>query len=225
VIWVLVIGLAAIAFAAIVLLFRVPRAGWTTALAALALGLAGYAAQGSPNLPGAPKAAAPPVPGEGANLVDLRRAVLPDSEWSHHNAMITADGLTRRDRYADAATILLGATRANPRDGEAWLALGNNLVAQADGAMTPAAQLAYRRAEAAAPHSPGVPFFVGVGQLQAGDFLDARKLWAEAAARAPEGSEARKTIEARIARLDAVVQQMLKMQQRAQQQQQGPNAR
>jgi cytochrome c-type biogenesis protein CcmH len=216
VIWVLVLGLALASFAAMVLVFRLPRAAWTTALAALVLGLAGYAAQGSPNLPGAPKAAAPLVPGEGENLVELRRAVLPDDLWSHHNAIITADGLTRRDRYGDAATILLGATRANPRDGEAWLALGNNLVAQADGVITPAAQLAYRRAEAAAPRSPGVPFFVGVAQLQAGNFLDARGLWAEAAQRAPEGSEARKTIESRIARLDAVVKQMLQMQRRGQ---------
>ncbi len=212
-IWALVIGLALVAFAAMVLAFRLPRAAWTTALAALALGLAGYAAQGSPNLPGAPKAAAPLVPGEGASLVELRRAVLPDEQRSRHNALITADGLTRRDRYADAATILLGATRANPRDGEAWLALGNNLVAQADGAMTPAAQLAYRRAEAATPQSPGVPFFVGVAQLQEGNFLDARGLWAEAAQRAPQGSDARKAIESRIARLDAVVKQMLEMRQ------------
>jgi cytochrome c-type biogenesis protein CcmH len=211
--WALVIALALAGFAAMVLLFRLPRTAWTTALAALALGLAGYAAQGSPGLPGAPKAAAPLVAGEGANLVELRRAVLPEEQRSNHNALITADALTRRDRYADAATILLGATRDNARDGEAWLALGNNLVAQAEGVMTPAAQLAYRRAEAAAPQSPGVPFFVGVAQLQSGNFLDARGLWAEAAERAPEGSEARKTIESRIARLDAVMQQIMKMQQ------------
>ncbi|HSQ95067.1 MAG TPA: cytochrome C biosynthesis protein [Croceibacterium sp.] len=212
-IWVWVIGLALVAFAAMVLAFRLPRAAWTTALAALALGLAGYAAQGSWNMSGAPKEAAPLEPGEGANLVELRRAVLPDEMWSSHNAIITADALTRRDRYADAATILLGATRANPRDGEAWLALGNNLVAAADGAMTPAAQLAYRRAEGAAPQSPGVPFFIGVMQLQAGNFVGARGLWSEAAKRAPEGSEARQTIESRIARLDAIMQQMMKMQQ------------
>jgi cytochrome c-type biogenesis protein CcmH len=212
-IWALVIGLAAAAFAAMALVFRLPRAAWTTALAALALGLAGYAAQGSPEMPGAPKAAAPLVPGQGANLVELRRAVLPDEEWSHHNAIITADALTRHDRFADAASILLGAVRDNPGDGEAWLALGNNLVAQADGAMTPAAQLAYRRAEAAAPQSPGVPFFIGVDQLEAGNFVDARGLWAEAAKRAPEGSEARLTIEDRVTRLDAVMQQMMKMQQ------------
>jgi cytochrome c-type biogenesis protein CcmH len=217
VIWALVTGLAAIAFAVMALVFRLPRAAWTTALAALALGLAGYAAQGSPNLPGAPKAAVPLVPGEGANLVELRRAVLPSEQWSHHNAIITADALARRDEYAEAATFLLGAVRDNPHDGEAWLALGNNLVAQADGGMTPAAQLAYRRAEAAAPQSPGVPFFVGVYQLEAGNFLDARGLWAEAAHRAPAGSEARLTIESRIARLDAVMKQMLKMQQAQQQ--------
>jgi cytochrome c-type biogenesis protein CcmH len=211
--WALVIALALAAFAAMVLLFRLPRGAWTTVLAALALGLAGYAAQGWPSVPGAPKSAAPSTPGEGANLVDLRRAVLPDDLRSHHNAIVTADALTRHDEYADAATMLLGATRANPNDGEAWLALGNVLVAQAHGAMTPAASLAYRRAEAAAPQSPGVPFFIGIEQLQGGNFIEARALWLEAARRAPEGSEARKTIEDRIARLDAIMQQIMKMQQ------------
>jgi cytochrome c-type biogenesis protein CcmH len=216
--WVLVIGLALAAFAAMVLPFRLPRAAWTTALAALVLGLAGYAAQGSPNLPGAPQHAASLVPEEGESLVELRRAILPDEQWSNHKALITADGFTRRDRFADAATILLGAVRADGKDGEAWLALGNNLVAQANGAMTPAAQLAYRRAEAAAPRSPGVPFFVGVARLEAGNFLDARGLWTDAAQRAPEGSDARKTIESRIARLDAIMQQLMRMQQARQRQ-------
>lgn len=217
-IWAIVIGLTLAAFAAMVLLFRLPRAAWTTALAALVLGLAGYAAQGSPNMPGSPQHAAALAPEEGESLVELRRAVLPDEQWSRHKALVTADGLTRRDRYADAATILLGAVRANTNDGEAWLALGNNLVAQADGAMTPAAQFAYRRAEAVAPRSPGVPFFVGVAQLQAGDFLAARGLWAQAAQRAPEGSEARETIESRIARLDTIMQQLMKIQQARQKQ-------
>jgi cytochrome c-type biogenesis protein CcmH len=217
-IWFLAVGLAVAAFAIMAFAFRLPRTAWTTVLAALALGLAGYAAQGSPWTPGAPKSAAPLVPGEGTGLVELRRAVLPDAEWSPHPALITADALTRRDRFADAATILLGATRENSRDGEAWLALANALVADADGAITPAARLAYRRAEAAAPHSPGVPFFVGVAQLQAGDFLAARGLWAQAAQRAPEGSEARQTIESRIARLDTIMQQLMKMQQARQRQ-------
>ena len=214
--WLLAIGLALAAFAAMALPFRLPRKVWTALLAALAVGLAGYAAQGSPGMPGAAREAAPVVAGEGANLVELRRAVLPESEWSQHNAMITADALARRDRFADAATMLLGAVRTNPRDAEAWLALGNALLAHAGGAVTPAAQVAYRRAEAAAPESPGVPFFVGVAQLQAGQFGDARGLWAEAARRAPEDSEARAQIEARIARMDAILEQMRAVEEPAQ---------
>jgi len=210
--WVLAIGLSLAAFAAMTLLFRLPRAAWTSVLAALALGLAGYAAQGSPGIRGAPRTATVLTPGEGGNLVEMRRAVLPEREWSRHNALITADALARHDRYADAATMLLGAVRADPRDGEAWLALGNVLVAQADGSMTPAAQLAYRRAETVAPGSPGVPFFIGVAELQAGRFLDTRGLWAEAARRAPEGSDARGEIEARVARLDALLEQVQAMQ-------------
>jgi len=52
--------------------------------------------------------------------------------------------------------------------------------------------------------------------LQGGNFMEARVLWLEAARRAPEGSEARKTIEDRIARLDAIMQQIMKMQQQHQ---------
>jgi cytochrome c-type biogenesis protein CcmH len=204
--WILAIGLTLAAFVAMAALFRLPRAAWTSVLAALVLGLAGYAAQGSPDVAGSPRSAVIEVSGEGESLVQLRRAVLPQEQWSRHNALITADALARRDRFADAATMLRSAVRADPGDGEAWLALGNALVAQADGAITPAAQLAYRRAEAAAPESPGVPFFVGIAQLQAGSFADARGLWAEAAGRTPEGSEARAQIEGRIARLDQLLQ-------------------
>jgi cytochrome c-type biogenesis protein CcmH len=206
-IWILVIGLALVAFAFVAFAFRLPRAAWTTAATALALGLAGYAVQGSPSLPGAPKEAAPRVAGEGENLVAMRRALLPEDQ-ARQNALITADAFTQHDQYADAATLLLGAVRDNPNDGEAWLALGNVLVAQADGAMTPAAQFAYRHAEAAAPDSPAVPFFMGVAQLNQGRFSETRGLWTEAAKRAPEGSAVRKAIEDRIARLDSLIEQM-----------------
>ena len=206
-IWVLVIGLAVVAFAFIAFAFRLPRAAWTTAAAALAVGLTGYAAQGTPNLPGAPTSAAPKVPGEGANLVEMRRALLGEDS-ARQSALVTADGFTRNDQYADAAGFLLNAVRDNPQDGEAWLALGNVLVAQAEGTMTPAAQLAYRHAEEAAPDSPGVPFFIGVAELNQGRFTDTRSLWVQAAQRAPDGSDARKAITDRISRLDALMQQM-----------------
>ena len=207
--WAPAIGLALAAFVAMAFVLRLPRVGWTSALAALALGLAGYALQGRPGLAGAPTRAAPAAAGVGEAMVELRRAVLPDRFHSRSSWLITADALARRDRPADAATMLRGAIRENPRDAEAWLALGNALTAAGEGVLTPAAQYAYRRAEQLAPESPGVPFFVGVAQLQANNLLDARMLWDQAARRAPEGSEERAEIDARVARLDTVLQQIV----------------
>ena len=211
--WVLAIGLAAAAFAAMAFVLRLPRAAWTSALAALALGLAGYALQGEPGLAGAPKEAAAASAGVGEPMVELRRAILPQRFHSRSNRLITADALARRDRPADAATLLRGALRESPRDSEVWLALGNALVAVTDGAMTPASQYAYRRAEELAPESPGAPFFVGIAELQASRFIEARGLWEEAARRAPEGSDERAAIEARIARLDDLLRQVYAAQQ------------
>lgn len=207
--WVLAIGLALAAFAAMVLIFSLPRTVWSMTLAALALGLAGYALQGHPGLAGAPKVPVPAAQGPGESLVELRRAILPSRFHSQSSRLLTADAFARRDRFASAAAFLRGAVNENPRDSEAWLALGNTLVATTDGAMTPAAQFAYRKAEALAPESPGVPFFIGVAQLQSSEFINALGLWQEAARRAPEGSEERKVIEGRIARLEAVLRQVL----------------
>lgn len=210
--WIFVIALAVAAFAIMAFVFRLPTAAWTTVLAALAFGLAGYAVQGSPAQPGAPKASAVASAGTGEAMVNLRRAILPDRLHSRSNRMITADALARRDRPADAATILRGAVRENPRDSEAWLALGNALVADADGQITPASQYAYRKAEELAPESPGVPFFVGIAQLQAGQLMDARSLWGEARQRTEEGSEAREELDNHIARLEAVMREILRQQ-------------
>ena len=59
--WIFAIGLALACFAAVVFAFRTPRTLWTSVLAALALGLAGFAFQASPGLPSAP--ATPPAGG------------------------------------------------------------------------------------------------------------------------------------------------------------------
>ena len=146
-------------------------------------------------------------------MVELRRAVVPSRFHSGSSRLLIADALARRDRPEDAATMLRGAIREAPRDAESWLALGNALVAATDGRLTPAAQYAYRRAEALAPESPGVPFFLGIAQLQANNFLDARMLWGEALRRAPESSEERAQIAARVARLDEVLRQIVAAQE------------
>src|SRR5690349_9848733 len=132
--WVFAIALALVAFAVAAFVFRVPRQGWTTFAAALALGLAGYAVQASPNTPGAPAAGAPGPDQVDWAFVDARREMVSEEARSRSNAMIVADAYARQGRYADSAEILRGAVADNPRDGEAWLALGNALVEHSDGA-------------------------------------------------------------------------------------------
>ena len=153
--WLAAIALALGAFVIAVFAFRVPRAGWTTVAAALALGLAGYALQASPEVPAAP-ATSHGGQGDAAwALVDERKSMIASEEHSRSGKLIVADAYARRGQFADAAAILRGAIADNPRDGEAWLALGNALVEHTGGALTDPALLAYRRAAELDPDGVG----------------------------------------------------------------------
>ena len=116
------------------------------------------------------------------------------------NMLVTADGLTRNDQYGDAAGFLLNAVRDNPHDGEAWLALGNVLRRpgrRGDDARG-ATRLSPRRGGRA--DSPGVPFFIGVHAVAGGQFHRyAASCGARPRSARPQGSDARKVIEDRIA--------------------------
>ncbi len=205
-IWVLILLLAAAAFGAAMLLSRPPRKHWEVLGAALFLGIAGYGLQGSPRLPGAPKAAPESISNKPSAQVEERKALadtaVPGSSW-----MTIADALTRRGRYADAATVLQGAVNHNPKDAEAWLAMANALVGHAEGALSPAALFAYQRAADAAPDHPGPPFFLGLALAQSGRFAEGRRLWADLLARSPKDAPWRADLEQRLARLDSLIAQ------------------
>lgn len=201
--WVAAIGLALAALAAMAGLFRLPRRTWTTLGAALALGLAGYATQASPDRPGAPASQAVAIDGSGPELVDVRKRLSGNLMTS--NALIVSDAFTRRGDYANGAEALRGAVRRNPADAEAWLAMANDLSAHADGNLTPAARYAYRRAIAADPESSGPEFFMGVVMLRQGDLVEAHKLWSRALAKAPDDAPWRADLEARLAELERVM--------------------
>jgi cytochrome c-type biogenesis protein CcmH len=204
--WVLAGGLAVLAFAAIAFVFKAPRRGWEAVGAALLLGLAGYALQGHPGQPGAPKEPSISL-SDGSGLVEARKQLgdgdsRPGSSW-----LVIADGMTRNGQYGDAAGVLLGAVEKNPRDGEAWLALANALVGHAEGNLSPAALLAYQRAAESAPDHPGPPFFLGLALAQNGRLADARQLWANLLARTPNDAPWRADLALRLERLDAFIAQ------------------
>lgn len=201
--WLLAIALAVVAFAAAALLFRLPRKGWTTMAAALALGLAGYALQAHPGLPGAPANPRKPDAQIGAALIDSRKAMVKESARSTSPKLVTADGFARNGHYADAVTFLDGAVQDNPHDAEAWLALGNALVQHADGALTPPALLAYRRAQEADPSAAGPGYFLGLWLIQQGRMEEASQIWRETLQAAAPDAAGRTELAALLERLNA----------------------
>ncbi|MXO74405.1 tetratricopeptide repeat protein [Altererythrobacter aerius] len=200
-----VILLAAIAFAVAAFVLRLPRSAWALLGAALVFGLAGYALQGSPGQGGAPKA---PTAGEadaGVVLVEARRELFGPAPPSRF--VTVADGFARRGQFTDAAAILRGSLDENPDDPEAWLALANALVQNADGQVTPAAVLAFERAERADPGSPGPGYFLGVALITSGRPAEARALWVDMLDRAPPDAPWRAGLAERLARLDMLIAQ------------------
>lgn len=175
--WLLAIILALAALGIGILAFRVPKAAWTSMATALTLGLAGYALQAQPGLPGAPAVPASDAPEAEADLIAMRRLLSGSTNRQPGNNMILADAMARQGQYANAATILGGATEEQPDNAEVWLALGNALVEQAEGRLTQPALFAYRRADRADPDGLGVGFFVGLGHIRQGRFAEAAQLW------------------------------------------------
>jgi cytochrome c-type biogenesis protein CcmH len=177
------ISLALLFVAALALIWALRVRGPMLQLAAAALlvGAAGYAVQGHPGLQGSPRGAAerqPPIP-----LTTLRRAFFgqfgPTEHW-----LIMSESYASRGRTADAVAVLESAVHEHPGDPTLWVGLGNALVDHA-GTVTPAAELAFRRAAELAPDHPAPPFFLGLALARSGDPQDALALWRGILAKAP----------------------------------------
>ena len=205
--WLVAIALALAAFAVAAFVFGIARSGWTTFAAALALGLAGYALQASPGVPGAPTAKRAADAGElGRSMIEERKAMFAGAGSAGSDKLIIADAFLRRGRYADAATVLRGAVTENPRNAEAWLALGNALVEHADGALTPPALLAYRRSAELDPKGVGPGYFLGFALIRQGQIAEARGLWASTLETAAQDAPGRAALEQSLARLDELIE-------------------
>jgi len=202
--WVLILGLAAIVFAVLVFVLKVPRAGWEIAGAALLFGLAGYAVQGHPGLPGAPKA--PVEDQRAADATLLRQRQQMGARFGEGQSwLVVSDALSREGQFRAAADFLGRAVAQHPGDADLWVALGNALTGHSDGMITPAAQFAFRRAAKIDPDHPGPPFFMGMVLAQSGHLVEARAMWADLLKRAPADAPFRADLVARLARLDQLI--------------------
>ncbi len=205
--WIFAIALATAAFLLVIFVLRLPRAGWTLFAAALVFGLAGYALQGWPDLPSAPRAATQNADRSGEMLVIARREFF-DSQVLPSRYVITADAFARRGQYEDAANFLRNAVSENPRDGEAWLALGNALVEHAGGQLTPAASHAFNRAAEVLPGNPAPGYFLGLAMLRSGEPDQTLALWNELLENAPADAPWREGLTLRIEQLKLLLSQM-----------------
>ena len=203
--WVLVAALVVAVFGTLAFVLKVPRGGWEAVGAALLLGVAGYALQGSPRLAGAPKVAEEKIEGNSARIVAERQAMSANPSDPGSNWQVIADGLARHGQFADAAGVLLGAVEKDPKNADAWLAMGNAMVGHAQGTLSPAAIYSYRRAAEADPAHPGPPFFLGLAMAQAGRLVEARDLWAGLLARTPKDAPWRPDLAMRVAQLDTFI--------------------
>lgn len=205
-IWVLALLLVLLAFGVLAFVLRAPRKGWEAIGAALLFGVAGYGLQGQPGLAGAPKAPAQDISEDPGALVEARKSLSGQQhDVSGDNWLVIADALVRNGQFANAASVLLGATEKDPRNGEAWLAMANALVGHADGQLTPASLYAFQKASATAPDNPGPSFFLGLALAQSGRLAEARQLWGELLQRSPADAPWRADLEERLARLDEFI--------------------
>ncbi|MBX7488880.1 tetratricopeptide repeat protein [Qipengyuania sp. GH25] len=203
--WLPILILTALVFALVVFVLKLPRTLWMLFGSALLFGLAGYAAQGNPGQPSAP---ASPVRDDAAQsgelMVEARREFYPEGRLPSR-FVVTADAFTRRGQHDQAANFLRNAVAENPKDGEAWLALGNALVEHAGGRLTAAALYAYSQAEKVSPENPAPTYFLGLAFLRAGEPANTLTLWRELLESAPADAEWRGPLAARLERLEAIL--------------------
>ena len=205
--WLSAIALTLVALAALIVLGKAPRRSWEAIAAALVFGLAGFAYQARPDLLGSPAAADAAQGKIGADLVTVRQQLSGEGPIARNRWTVTADALTRQGAFSDAAGLLLGAVEENPRDSGAWLALANNLVGHANGALTPAALYAFRQSADADPQAAGPPFFLGLALVQNGQPEQGRAQWADLLARAPVAAPWREGLAQRLQLLDQLIAQ------------------
>jgi cytochrome c-type biogenesis protein CcmH len=194
--WVILLALIALSLGGLRLL-GMRGAALTASAAALVLGGAGYALQGSPDLPAAPAQGM-----EVHDVFPLTQArheffgnFTPAEPWLRMSEALARDGQSE-----DAVGILQNAVKRYPGDPQLWVGLGNALVDHARG-MTPAAELAYKRAEQITPGYPGPPFFYGLALARSGDREGALKMWRAILAKAPPDASWRPLVEQAVAAL------------------------
>ncbi|HWJ68753.1 MAG TPA: tetratricopeptide repeat protein [Sphingobium sp.] len=173
--------------------------------AALLFGLAGYAWQGSPAVPGKPVVAGAAAQVRFDERLAEKRREIGERISRATPFLVMSDSYASRGETRDAANILLPALRKYPDDPHLWVGLGNALMAHGNGMMSPAANYAFRQALAVQPGGISPSYFYGLALAESGDFEAARAIWLKLAVSLPEDAELRSELIRNIALLNALI--------------------
>lgn len=184
-VWALIFALAALVFAAMVLLGRLPSGARELTGAALLVGLAGYAWQGSPQLKGATRDARSLATPFDTELADRRNA-LGNRFGSGAQWLTLSDGLGRQGDTQGAANVLVSALKAEPKNPDLWIGMGNALFTHAGNMLTPAADYSYRQALSLAPDATAPAYFYGLALARSGQLQDSLRYWGPLYLRLPD---------------------------------------
>ncbi|WP_116092018.1 tetratricopeptide repeat protein [Sphingomonas crusticola] len=199
--WAISVLLALVTAAGLIVMARGQRGVASLIAAAMLVGLAGYAWQGSPALPGRPTPANAHKRG-GDTLFAHERTIWLETVGPDAQQLDGADALIHNGSPDYAAGILRAGVMRDPHDMVLWLGLGNALQAHADGMVTPAALYAFQRAAAVAPGHPAPPYFLGLAYVQMGDLAGADAVWRGLLAGAPADAPWRARVADRLALIE-----------------------
>lgn len=196
--WGVLLGLSLVGFALLWRYAKMPRPALELTGAALLLGVAGYAWQGTPAQPGTSVQSREAESKLDPALVASRQNMMgqfgSEAQWMDY-----ADTMIRMGATQTAVLAMRSGIRDDPKSPNLWVGLGNALVAHGDGLVSPSARFAFDRAAQLSPKHPGPPFFLAVALAGQGQTDEAAKIWQELLAKAPKDAPYRADIERRLA--------------------------
>ena len=203
--WLPVLVMSALVIGGVLLFVPGRKQMWPAIAAAVVLGLAGYAWQGSPEQAASP---AQPITAKlkAAEALLQMRADMDTGYGIGKQWLITADSYARSGKYDYSAAFIQAGLRQYPKNGDLWAGLGVVLLLAGDGQMSPPAKMAFANARKFAPRNPAPDYFDGLVELFEGRPAKTVEIWQRVADDAPENAVWRPKLESQLGGLKTMLQ-------------------
>ena len=208
--WLPVLVIAFVVIGGVLLFVPGRKQIWPAIAAAVVLGLAGYAWQGSPDQPASP---AQPITAKlkaDESLLQMR-ADMDTGYGIGKQWLITADSYARSGKYDYSAAFIQSGLRQYPQNGDLWAGLGVVLLLAGDGQMSPPAKMAFANARKFAPKNPAPDYFDGLVELFEGRPVKTVEIWQRLVDDAPDKAIWRPKLESQLGGLKTMLQSVQPM--------------